>query len=285
MSYQPAALGFNPLAYEGVEAVNPANVIYATRAPTVNDLNFNNGSIWIDQTALTAWIKGISSANQAQWIAIGTGSAGGISTVTGDSGGAVSPLAGNLTLVGDSVDGVSVAGTPNTETINIAQATTVQRGTLETSTDAESITGTSILVSVTPASLTARLAEPGPIGGTIPDTGDFTTLTATGDITSTGGNLVLSGAASQVQVEGGAVTDFIGTATLALGTATVLNTNIAATDRIIAFHIDPGLSTAIGTLTYTIIAATSFAITSLNATAATEAGDLSTVGYFIVRQL
>lgn len=268
MSYQPAALGFNPLAYEGVEAINPANVIYTTRAPTVNDLNFNNGSIWINQTTLTAWIKGISTASQALWIAIGTGSSGGISTVTGDSGGAVSPLAGNLTLVGDATDGVSVVGTANTETINIAQASTGQRGTLETSTDAESVTGTSTLVAVTPASLTARLEDPGPIGGTTPDTGDFTTLTVT-----------------QLQMEGGAVTDFIGTATLVAGTVTVANTNIAATDRIIAFHIAPNASTGIGTLTYTISAATSFTITSLDATASTETGDLSTIGYFIVREV
>jgi hypothetical protein len=56
-------------------------------------------------------------------------------------------------------------------------ATTTSLGVVEYSTDAESVTGTSDDVVVTPGTLTARLKEPGPIGGTTQDTASFTTLT------------------------------------------------------------------------------------------------------------
>lgn len=117
--------------------------------------------------------------------------------------------------------------------------------------------------------------------------GSFSTVTATGNITTTGGNLVLSGAAKQIQIDGGAATDFIGTATLAAGTVTVANTNIAANDRIIPFRIAANASTTLGQLSYTISAGTSFTINSLilGTPGSVQTGDLSTVGYLIVRQL
>jgi hypothetical protein len=113
-----------------------------------------------------------------------------------------------------------------------------------------------------------------------------TSITATaGDITATLGNVVINGAAKQLQVHGGAATDFIGTATLTNGTVTVSNTNIAATDRIFIVRTAKNASTAYGSYDYTISAATSFAITAKKADTTTETGDVSTVAYFIVRQV
>lgn len=105
--------------------------------------------------------------------------------------------------------------------------------------------------------------------------------------TSVTGNLLLPTAATQLQVEGGAATDFIGTATLSSGTVTVANTNIAATDRIFIQRQDVNSSTAIGNLTYSISASTSFTITSVqdSSPGTTETNDVSIVMYFIVRQL
>lgn len=101
-----------------------------------------------------------------------------------------------------------------------------------------------------------------------------------------GGNLILSDVATQLQMNGGAVTDFIGTATLNNGTITVANTNIAATDRIFIQRQDINGSSALGDLTYVISAATSFTITSRNRTtpANTETNDDSVLMYWIVRQ-
>jgi len=60
----------------------------------------------------------------------------------------------------------------------VASATDSAVGVVELSTDAESVTGTSDSVVVTPGTLTARLAAPGAIGGTTPGAGTFTTLSA-----------------------------------------------------------------------------------------------------------
>jgi hypothetical protein len=100
-------------------------------------------------------------------------------------------------------------------------------------------------------------------------------------------NLALPTAATQLQMEGGAVTDFIGQATLVAGTVTVANTNIAAADKIFVQRESVNGSTALGILDVSISAATSFTITALQpgTPASTETNDISIVNYFIVRQL
>jgi hypothetical protein len=165
--------------------------------------------------------------------------------LTGGSGGAISPSAGNITL----------AGTAN-------QITTVGSGSTIT------------------WSLPSALTAPGSVTAT-------TSLTATaGDITSTLGNVIINGAAKQLRVHGGAVTDFIGQATLTSGTVTVLNTNIAATDRIFVNRSAVNGSTALGVFKVVISAATNFVITACKpADGTTETNDASTVDYFIVRQV
>jgi hypothetical protein len=112
------------------------------------------------------------------------------------------------------------------------------------------------------------------------------TMAEAGDVTVNKGNLVLGAVATQLQMNGGAVTDFIGTATLSSGTVTVANTNIAATDRIFIQRQDVNSSTAIGHLTYSISAATSFTITAVQAASpgSTETNDVSIVMYHIIRQ-
>jgi len=114
-----------------------------------------------------------------------------------------------------------------------------------------------------------------------------TTLTASGDITTTAGNVVISGAGKGLQIEGGAVTDTIGTGTLAAGTVTIANTNIAATDRIFIQRTAANASTTLGELSYTISAGASFTVTSLilGTPGSTQTGDLSSFTYLIVRQL
>lgn len=106
-----------------------------------------------------------------------------------------------------------------------------------------------------------------------------------GDITATLGNVVVNGAAKQYQCHGGAATDFIGQATLINGVATVLNTNIAATDRVFVSRSAKNASTAYGVFEVTVNAATSFVITACKSDTTTETNDQSTVDYFIVRQV
>jgi hypothetical protein len=135
-------------------------------------------------------------------------------------------------------------------------------------------------VSTVTLSLPSALTAPGSITAT-------TSFTATaGDITATLGNVIINGAAKQLRVHGGAVTDFIGQATLTSGTVTVLNTNIAATDRIFVNRSAVNGSTALGVFKVVISAATNFVITACKpADGTTETNDASTVDYFIVRQV
>lgn len=146
-----------------------------------------------------------------------------LDTLTGNSGGAVSPDgSGDINIVGS--NGITTVGNPATQTITINMNS--------------------------------------------PFTGDF----------SFTGNVSLTGAATQLKVEGGAVTDFIGTATLSSGTVTVNNTNIAAADHILLTYQGGSLSNT-GALSYTISAGNSFTIESTNGS------DANNVSYFIVRQL
>ena len=110
---------------------------------------------------------------------------------------------------------------------------------------------------------------------------------AAGQDANFAGNVVLTSVATQLEMNGGAVTDFIGQATLVSGTVTIANTNIAANDRIFLTRADANSSTALGELTITAqTASTSFVITALDPAdgSTTITGDVSVVNYFIVRQ-
>lgn len=89
----------------------------------------------------------------------GSGSAA-IETLTGNSGGPVSPDgAFNINLVGDNTTGMDVVGSPGTNTLTIvaAQASTTMKGTVELATNAEAIIGTDTDRAIVPSSLGAKL--------------------------------------------------------------------------------------------------------------------------------
>lgn len=114
--------------------------------------------------------------------------------------------------------------------------------------------------------------------------GGITATVGTGNF-NIAGNLALTSVATQLQMNGGAATDFIGSFTLVAGTQTVANTNIAATDRIFFTRTAVNASTALGELTYVINPGADFVVTSNGVTtAALLVADVSTFAYFIVRQ-
>jgi len=106
---------------------------------------------------------------------------------------------------------------------------------------------------------------------------------SSGDM-SLGGDLILTGAVKQIQMEGGAVTDFIGQGTLVAGTVTIANTNIAAGDRIIATRSALNASPALGDLITTISAGASFTVASYDAVGVAETTDVSSFDYVIIRE-
>lgn len=112
---------------------------------------------------------------------------------------------------------------------------------------------------------------------------------ATGNTTVTGalnvtGNLNLTSVATQISMNGGAATDFIGTGTLVAGTVTISNTNIAAGDRIMITRSALNASPALGSLIYTISAGASFTVASFDVSGVAETDDISSFTYVIFRQ-
>lgn len=224
--------------------------IVTTRDPTSTDVNYVLSQVWVNKSTPSLWYLGSKASGSATWIAAGSGTAGGVVTLTGDSGGAISPVAGNLDILG-TANQVETTGTAGTITLSLPSAITA------------------------PGSLTTTTTLAG-----------GTTVTAGTDLISTAGNLLLQGAGKQIRMEGGAATDFIGSATLVAGTVTIANTNIAAADVILVTREGINASTALGVLDTAITPATSFTITALNPTdGTTQANDVSTVKYVIIRQL
>lgn len=99
--------------YLGVRAILPPDLQTATRAPTSSDKAYVKGTLWLDTDASTAYMW----PGSGNWISLGSGTTGAIVTLTGDSGGAISPVAGNIDILGGS--GVSVVGTAGTLTISL----------------------------------------------------------------------------------------------------------------------------------------------------------------------
>ena len=92
------------------------------------------------------------------------------------------------------VAAVAIAGSPT--------ASTAQAGISELATDAEAVAGTATDRVLVCSNIDNFLAEPPAIGGTTPGAGSFTTLTTTGAIASTGGQIVLGSdnAANKVDI-------------------------------------------------------------------------------------
>ena len=79
-----------------------------TRAPTSDDWrNWNVFDLWLHQQTDTDFLLYMlvsKSGNQAEWQLISNATASGVETLTGSSGGPISPdSGGNINLVGDEV--------------------------------------------------------------------------------------------------------------------------------------------------------------------------------------
>jgi len=96
--------------------------IRATSAPAATDVNYDLGQVWVDSSAGTAYILTALSSGTATW-ALASPGASDVDTLTGDSGGAISPAAGNITLAGGT--NITSAGAANTITFNLDAAITL----------------------------------------------------------------------------------------------------------------------------------------------------------------
>jgi len=222
----------------GLNLVTHPKTIKAQRAPATTDRRYKIGTLWIDQSSNQSYQLTNVLAATATWTILGPG-ASDVDTLTGDSGGALSPAAGNMTLAGGT--NITSVGSGSTITFNLDAVVSVG-----TSVTAPAIVGSSSVTS--------------------------------------GGDIIMSAVATKLQMNGGAVTDFIGQGTLVAGTVTIANTNIAAGDRIFVTRSALNASPALGDFITTISAGASFTVASYDALGSLETTDVSGFDYFIVRQ-
>lgn len=293
----------------GVVGAFPNPVTFA-RNPTTSDKVSPNGNPY------PIWQQWFNSANGSFWAYAGGGSwvtlGGGSSDVNTINN--LSPTAGNITIAGTanqitmtsagstvtaSVPAAFTAPGSITATTSVSSTTTMTAGTGLTATTgnivatAGNVTAGAAVSATT--TVTAGTGITSTTGNIVATAGNVTagaavsattTVTAGTDLIATNGNLLIQGAAKQIRIEGGAVTDFIGQATLVAGTVTVANTNIAAADKIFVQRQGINGSTALGVFDVAITPATSFSITARNPTdATTQTNDTSIVDYVIIRQL
>lgn len=118
--------GLVALAYLGVQPSTPSNFIVKQGAPTTNDYrNVNVGDWWLDNSSMylspnaapvaeNLWMLVDVTNHIATWINFAGAEAA--LTLTGNTGGPVSPTAGNINVVGDAVT-IAIAGNPGTSTL------------------------------------------------------------------------------------------------------------------------------------------------------------------------
>lgn len=117
MSFQPGAQ-----LYTMAFGLRPENVevpTLQTRNPATTDTQFPIGKRWINTTTPSEWVLGSLSSfagvTTANWL---QGGSTGITTLTGDTGGAVGASAGNINIKGGT--SISVTGNPGTNTLTVA---------------------------------------------------------------------------------------------------------------------------------------------------------------------
>lgn len=93
--------------------------VIADRVPATSDKRYPLGQIWVNKSTDQAWVLTSSSAGSATWSLASPG-ASDVDTLTGDSGGALSPTAGNINVFGGT--NMTVAGAGSTLTVNMDAA-------------------------------------------------------------------------------------------------------------------------------------------------------------------
>lgn len=226
----------SPTQYKGVRAIAPPDLTLARIAPPAGFRPTVKGQLYLDFVGLTAYMW-----SGASWIALGTGAVGGIVTLTGDSGGAIAPVGGNIDILGTASE-ITSTGTAGTITLSLPAAitapgsltTTTTLAATTTITAGTGITATTGNIVASAGNITATLGSVS--AGTSVTAG--TTLTATlGNITATNGNIVRGTAGnkdvySSVGSNATAGANSAGSVALVGGTVVVSTTAVTASSLI-----------------------------------------------------
>lgn len=224
-------------------------------------------------------------------------------TYTADSGTAT-PAANNLNILGDATQGSVTSGATDTITITNSDASTSQKGVLETSTDAESIAGTSSVVAVVPSSLAAKLGDQTAnsisygtgtttaIGWTSALTDGQIAIGATGgipaaaNITSSGGSITITNGTNSINLEtdDSHATSFptdAGTAVPVAGALTEAGGNLINTSgagSTVTINADDSVAASVGTDSGTVTpASNAFSIVGTGSVTTSGSGTTVTI--------
>ena len=281
----------SPTQYKGVRAIRPPDLTVAKIAPPAGFRPVVKGQLYLDTVADTAYMWSGDT-----WIALGSGTTGAIVTLTGGSGGPISPVAGDIDLLG-TANQIVTTGTAGTITWSLPAAITAP-GSLTTTTTLAA--GTTLTAGTGITATTGNIvASTGNITSTLGSVAAATTVTAgtsitatLGNITATNGNIVRGTAGNKDVYTSVATTttagaNSAGTVTLVGGTATVSTTAIAAGSKLRLTRQGIGATgaAALGLLSVgTITAGVSFIINSVDQADATalQASDVSSIFWEIV---
>jgi len=218
--------------YLGVRAILPPDLQTATRNPTSSDKAYVKGTLWLNTATPGAFMW----PGSGSWISLGTSSSGDITTLTGNSGGALSPTLGNINILG--AGALAFAGSGSTLTGSITPGTALVATIAGNSGGARSPTagamsiigsgavavagsGSTLTISVTAGTALIATLTGGSGGALSPTSGNFNLLGTASQITSTGaGSTITFSLPSAVIAPGSVAATTTLTATLGAITAT-----------------------------------------------------------------
>lgn len=229
----------SPTAYIGIFPYTSPEVVVIDRAPTIKDLNYTLGTLWLQNRTANIYMLGslrkdmMSGIQEATWILLHPGGSGGASSFPTDNGTATI-MGGQLNVFGDLIN-VMTSGTGNTITIDLFDDVT-------------------IFGTFTMSALGAGVVQQQAVGGFTSDNGTDGQLligsNASGPAwasVTTGGTLTITPGANTLQIEINAAAGLVitaddaGTATPAAGIIDMpdqTNISLNAVSNIVQFNLN-----------------------------------------------
>jgi len=207
-SFNQGLNGLTPLAYLGVTSNQPPDLATVNRDPVTTDVRgYYLGQFWLNTLVVNGvpnnglWYLANVRGNVAVWLKL-SGGVGSLITLTGNSGGAVSPLVGNINVIGDGTT-VNVVGNPATNTLTISTTGTslIATTTITSASSPYTVLTTDNFIGAnsTGGAITVLLPNAPAIGSTwiVKDT-NGTAVTNNITVTTVGGAVLIDGATTFV---------------------------------------------------------------------------------------
>ena len=198
----PLGNGREPQSYEGLNVIVPVTgwqLIKSTRNPTSSDKKYPVGAIWINTSNNTAWLLTSAPGN---WSEFAASVAGAVTSLTGDSGGAIQPAAGNITLAGTS-NQIATSGAGSTITFSLVGPYTPSTYTAHGVLVGEGTSSIAALAAGTNGQVLLGSTGADPVFGTLTTTTGVAFTTGAGSLAinvKTGGYAVVDQTSSSVNL-------------------------------------------------------------------------------------